>query len=933
MSNNLILQKHVKFLIRHLNVFPEQYCSLDTNRVTLLFFALSALDLIGELDGLLKEERRKSIIDWIYKLQITSSDVNATLWIVASCCGSVVTMQLIAVAQHHAQTSQTSRVKTMKHGAVAIESSACMAALYCEPKLIDFGLVGPCWRAFGGFMLDPKSGREIPQYNLAAFWKRPIAPIVTGFAEQIVTRRPPGNFRCDVDSIVFNNVNLLAATRISQLELRLWTVPDSHNQSLIHQFGVKVNNGILLSEGELQHEFNVGDPVMELRLVENDNRQLWVRCKGHLNVLEPSTAASSRVFRNSVRSFEECKTLPGDLVLCDMAGMVWNGVMGTPLSRIKTSNADEECVTYTDHPRVVLTSSSYEVRNLDLRMYNISNTTVLFDVPEFAKKSATDSALYVPDKPVDRAHICHLRTIPEHRHNFYVLTTHSAYLCDDRFPRNAVLTLPHSIPYGAHVLQPTMPQPDPCGTGDIVSIYFLDHLLSGIWVSRLYRHACEIWSSVLPIHQMEDCWSLDRVVKPSTTTTRKRPKAPVMGMAIVQDFKDDSGRVGECLLSSLNDGSVWYQSLRYGSIQPAELRSFRVASQERIEMQLKRSEESELDQQQLPESLRRPLSSSCTTLDIELEQFKHKTINKPWNPLRKRINKKCEPIPIMQPSSSEAVLPRVVTKCCGFRGTLGFAEVDVHGNECSVANLAQTYSGLLCLAVLGDNFQNINKEAILESVRCSQKEDGSFWSEGYGSESDMRFVFCAVAICHILQDNSYINWTSLKKFVRSSLNYDGGIGQGPGDESHGGSTFCAIASLSLSNRLWDGSILSRNEISRLVKWALWKQNHGFHGRAHKDDDSCYAFWIGATLEILNASHLMDQQELRSFLLTAQHQPLGGFCKVPDPAGFPDLLHTYFSLAAFSLLREPGFSPIHASLNVSKSVYEHILKSTKCDISS
>ncbi|ETN74860.1 prenyltransferase and squalene oxidase repeat-containing domain protein [Necator americanus] len=232
-----------------------------------------------------------------------------------------------------------------------------------------------------------------------------------------------------------------------------------------------------------------------------------------------------------------------------------------------------------------------------------------------------------------------------------------------------------------------------------------------------------------------------------------------------------------------------------------------------------------------------------------------------------------------------------------------------------VATNFMTFSGLLCLAILGDNFQNINKEAILESVRCSQKEDGSFWSEGYGSESDMRFVFCAVAICHILQDNSYINWTSLKKFVRSSLNYDGGIGQGPGDESHGGSTFCAIASLSLSNRLWDGSILSRNEISRLVKWALWKQNHGFHGRAHKDDDSCYAFWIGATLEILNASHLMDQRELRSFLLTAQHQPLGGFCKVPDPAGFPDLLHTYFSLAAFSLLREPGFSPIHASLNL------------------
>ncbi|VDK65365.1 unnamed protein product [Cylicostephanus goldi] len=72
MSEQLILQKHVKFLIRHLNVFPEQYCTLDTNRLTLLFFAVSALDLLGELDNLLTEERRTSIIDWIYRLQVTS---------------------------------------------------------------------------------------------------------------------------------------------------------------------------------------------------------------------------------------------------------------------------------------------------------------------------------------------------------------------------------------------------------------------------------------------------------------------------------------------------------------------------------------------------------------------------------------------------------------------------------------------------------------------------------------------------------------------------------------------------------------------------------------------------------------------------------------------------------------------------------------------
>lgn len=49
----------------------------------------------------------------------------------------------------------------------------------------------------------------------------------------------------------------------------------------------------------------------------------------------------------------------------------------------------------------------------------------------------------------------------------------------------------------------------------------------------------------------------------------------------------------------------------------------------------------------------------------------------------------------------------------------------------------------------------------------------------------MRYVFIAVAICHILKDESVIDWDRLKKFMRQALRYDGGIGQGYDDESHG----------------------------------------------------------------------------------------------------------------------------------------------------
>lgn len=50
--------------------------------------------------------------------------------------------------------------------------------------------------------------------------------------------------------------------------------------------------------------------------------------------------------------------------------------------------------------------------------------------------------------------------------------------------------------------------------------------------------------------------------------------------------------------------------------------------------------------------------------------------------------------------------------------------------------------------------------------------------------------------------------------------------------------------------LWDYSVLNQRQIERLKNWAILKQDEGFHGRTNKPDDSCYAFWIGATLSVI-----------------------------------------------------------------------------------
>ncbi|KAI4133468.1 MAG: hypothetical protein LQ338_000204 [Usnochroma carphineum] len=60
---------------------------------------------------------------------------------------------------------------------------------------------------------------------------------------------------------------------------------------------------------------------------------------------------------------------------------------------------------------------------------------------------------------------------------------------------------------------------------------------------------------------------------------------------------------------------------------------------------------------------------------------------------------------------------------------------------------------------------------------------------------------------------------------------------------------------------------------------------GFTGRCNKAADTCYAFWAGGSLAILNSLHLIDQDALRRYLLTKTQHQIGGFGKLPgDPPG-------------------------------------------------
>jgi geranylgeranyl transferase type-1 subunit beta len=99
----------------------------------------------------------------------------------------------------------------------------------------------------------------------------------------------------------------------------------------------------------------------------------------------------------------------------------------------------------------------------------------------------------------------------------------------------------------------------------------------------------------------------------------------------------------------------------------------------------------------------------------------------------------------------------------------------------------------------------------------------------------------------------------------------------------------------------------------LIRWCLQRQNEGFNGRPNKPDDSCYSWWIGATLKLLNKDYLINIEQNQIFLHATEAKVTGGFSKWPDST--PDPLHSYLSLASLSLMKHENLKTIHPALMV------------------
>uniref|UniRef100_A0A1J3CV49 Geranylgeranyl transferase type-1 subunit beta n=1 Tax=Noccaea caerulescens TaxID=107243 RepID=A0A1J3CV49_NOCCA len=235
------------------------------------------------------------------------------------------------------------------------------------------------------------------------------------------------------------------------------------------------------------------------------------------------------------------------------------------------------------------------------------------------------------------------------------------------------------------------------------------------------------------------------------------------------------------------------------------------------------------------------------------------------------------------------------------------------------SHLASTYCALAILKVIGHDLSTVDSESLLLSMKSLQQDDGSFMPIHTGGETDLRFVYCAAAICDMLGNWSGMDKEKAKDYILNCQSYDGGFGLIPGSESHGGGTYCAIASLRLMgfigvDLLSNASPSSIIDPSLLLSWSLQRQasDGGFQGRTNKRSDTCYAFWIGAVLKLIGGDAFIDKAALRQFLLTCQSK-YGGFSKFPGE--LPDLYHSYYGYTAFSLLEESELSPLCPELGL------------------
>lgn len=117
--------------------------------------------------------------------------------------------------------------------------------------------------------------------------------------------------------------------------------------------------------------------------------------------------------------------------------------------------------------------------------------------------------------------------------------------------------------------------------------------------------------------------------------------------------------------------------------------------------------------------------------------------------------------------------------------------------------------------------------------------------------------------------------------------------------------------------------LTKPQLQGLRRWLINRQEDGFQGRPNKPVDTCYSFWVGASLKMLDMYEFVDFERNKEYLLMTQDGLLGGFAKWVDTRADP--LHAYLGLAGLSLMKDEHLCEVFPALNITVRAHKHLVK--------
>ncbi|TKA63719.1 hypothetical protein B0A49_06955, partial [Cryomyces minteri] len=232
-----------------------------------------------------------------------------------------------------------------------------------------------------------------------------------------------------------------------------------------------------------------------------------------------------------------------------------------------------------------------------------------------------------------------------------------------------------------------------------------------------------------------------------------------------------------------------------------------------------------------------------------------------------------------------------------------------------------------------EGVEDVNVDQFVQCVRLSETYDGGI-SDAPFHEAHAGFTYCAISALSFVDrlphgaktydqnaredDRPLAGLSDLHATIRwlasrqtATLDEDDEVDTN-GDETdtpstcHDAHTFVRLRGF--PSEQGEQSYKERPTSHLDLQWA------GFNGRCNKLADMCYAFWVGASLDVLHKAPIASRPRSRRYLLDRTQHPAGGFAKHPgDP---PDIYHSYLGLAALALMREPALKPLDAVMCVS-----------------